>query len=336
MKKILVVGAGLTGSVISRVLADNNYNVKVIDKRDHIAGNVFDYINNKNIRVHKYGPHLFHTNNEKVVSFIKRFAHWVEYKHKVKAILKDGTYVTLPVNSQTKKIVGADNIVETFIRPYSEKMWGLKLEKISPDIINRVPVRDDDNEYYFPKDKYQLIPRDGYTHFVRNILDHKNIEVQTNTAFNRKMEKDFFHVFCSMPIDEYYKFKYGHLKYRSIKFHNIDFPSPKLLPVVTVNFTNKGKFTRMTEWKNIPNHGYNENFTTITYEEPCSFEENNNEKYYPVKDIDGENRSLYLKYKNIENQKVSFVGRLGVYSYLDMDQCINHALKVSNNFLNND
>jgi UDP-galactopyranose mutase len=336
MKKILVVGAGLTGSVISRMLADNNYKVTVIDKRDHIAGNVFDYINDKNIRVHKYGPHLFHTNNEKVVSFIKKFAHWVEYKHKVKAILKDGTYVTLPVNSQTKKIVGADNIVETFIRPYSEKMWGLKLEKISPDIINRVPVRDDDNEYYFPKDKYQLIPRDGYTHFVRNILDHKNIEVQTNTAFNRKMEKDFFHVFCSMPIDEYYKFKYGHLKYRSIKFHNFDFPSPKLLPVVTVNFTNKGKFTRMTEWKNIPNHGYNENFTTITYEEPCSFEENNNEKYYPVKDIDGENRSLYLKYKNIENQKVSFVGRLGMYSYLDMDQCINHALKVSNNFLNND
>ena len=336
MKKILVVGAGLTGSVISRMLADNNYKVTVIDKRDHIAGNVFDYINDKNIRVHKYGPHLFHTNNEKVVSFIKKFAHWVEYKHKVKAILKDGTYVTLPVNSQTKKIVGADNIVETFIRPYSEKMWGLKLEKISPDIINRVPVRDDDNEYYFPKDKYQLIPRDGYTHFVRNILDHKNIEVQTNTVFNRKMEKDFFHVFCSMPIDEYYKFKYGHLKYRSIKFHNIDFPSPKLLPVVTVNFTNKGKFTRMTEWKNIPNHGYNENFTTITYEEPCSFEENNNEKYYPVKDIDGENRSLYLKYKKIENQKVSFVGRLGMYSYLDMDQCINHALKVSNNFLNND
>ena len=336
MKKILVVGAGLTGSVISRMLADDNYKVTVIDKRDHIAGNVFDYINDKNIRVHKYGPHLFHTNNEKVVSFIKKFADWVEYKHKVKAILKDGTYVTLPVNSQTKKIVGADNIVETFIRPYSEKMWGLKLEKISPDIINRVPVRDDDNEYYFPKDKYQLIPRDGYTHFVRNILDHKNIEVQTNTAFNRKMEKDFFHVFCSMPIDEYYKFKYGHLKYRSIKFHNVDFPSPKLLPVVTVNFTNKGKFTRMTEWKNIPNHGYNENFTTITYEEPCSFEENNNEKYYPVKDIDGENRSLYLKYKNIENQKVSFVGRLGMYSYLDMDQCINHALKVSNNFLNND
>ena len=336
MKKILVVGAGLTGSVISRMLADNNYKVTVIDKRDHIAGNVFDYINDKNIRVHKYGPHLFHTNNEKVVSFIKKFAHWVEYRHKVKAILKDGTYVTLPVNSQTKKIVGADNIVETFIRPYSEKMWGLKLEKISPDIINRVPVRDDDNEYYFPKDKYQLIPRDGYTHFVRNILDHKNIEVQTNTVFNRKMEKDFFHVFCSMPIDEYYKFKYGQLTYRSIKFHNIDFPSPKLLPVVTVNFTNKGKFTRMTEWKNIPNHGYNENFTTITYEEPCSFEENNNEKYYPVKDIDGENRSLYLKYKKIENQKVSFVGRLGMYSYLDMDQCINHALKVSNNFLNND
>ena len=100
MKKILVVGSGLTGSVISRVLAENNFNVTIIDKRNNIGGNVFDYTNEKNIRVHKYGPHLFHTNNVKVVDFIKKYSEWVEYKHKVKAILADGTYVTLPVNKE--------------------------------------------------------------------------------------------------------------------------------------------------------------------------------------------------------------------------------------------
>ena len=110
-----------------------------------------------------------------------------------------------------------------------------------------------------------------------------------------------------MPIDEYYDFKYGKLEYRSIKFHNINFPSPKLLPAVTVNFTNNSKFTRMTEWKNLPNHGVNDDYTTITYEEPCSSSENNNEKYYPVKDLKGINRNLYNKYKDIQNKKVQFI-----------------------------
>ena len=333
MKKILVVGSGLTGSVISRVLAENNFNVTIIDKRNNIGGNVFDYTNEKNIRVHKYGPHLFHTNNVKVVDFIKKYSEWVEYKHKVKAILADGTYVTLPVNKETKRIVGEENIIETFYRPYSEKMWGIKLEELSPDIINRVPIRDDNNELYFPNDKFQLIPKNGYTDFVNKLLDHKNITIKINTPFDKKMEKNFFHIFNSMPIDEYYEYIHGKLEYRSIKFFNIDFPSPRILPVTTVNFTHKSKYTRMTEWKNIPHHGKNDEYTTVTYEEPCSFEDNNDEKYYPVKDLKGENRSLYLKYKNLKNDKVEFVGRLGNYAYLDMDQCIGSALKISENFL---
>ena len=146
------------------------------------------------------------------------------------------------------------------------------------------------------------------------------------------MEKDFDYVFNSMPIDEYYNFQFGKLDYRSIKFHDIDIPSPKLLPAVCVNFTNRSKFTRMTEWKNLPNHGVNENYTTITYEEPCSFEQNNDERYYPVKDLKGKNKKLYNKYREINNQKVQFIGRLGLYSYLDMDQCINIALKTFENF----
>ena len=131
-----------------------------------------------------------------------------------------------------------------------------------------------------------------------------------------------------MPIDEYYDFKFGKLDYRSIKFHTINFPSPRLLPVVTVNFTNNSKYTRMTEWKNLPFHGVNDDFTTITYEEPCKPELNSNEKYYPVKDLKGLNRSKYIKYKNLKNDKVEFIGRLGLYAYLDMDQCINISLKT--------
>jgi UDP-galactopyranose mutase len=332
-KKILVVGCGLSGAVISRILADSGYQVKIIDKRDHIGGNIYDFVNDKNIRIHKYGPHLFHTNNKKVVDFIKSFAEWGEYKHKVKAILPDGNYVTLPVNKRTKEIVGESNIIETFFRPYSEKMWGLKLEEISPDVMNRVPVRDDDNELYFPNDKYQLLPKKGYTNFVNNLISHKDINIELNKIYSRELENDYHYIFNSMPIDQYYGFKFGKLKYRSIKFHHIDFPSPRLLPATTVNFTHKGPFTRMTEWKNLPNHGSNEEFTTITYEEPCDFEKNNNERYYPVKDLKGINRDLYLKYKSIKNQKVQFIGRLGLYSYLDMDQCINSAMKTAQAFV---
>ncbi len=335
MKKILIVGSGLSGSVIARCLAESGkYLVKVIDKRNHIGGNIYDYKNSKGIRIHKYGPHLFHTNNKKVVEFISKYSDWIVYKHKVKAILKNGRYVTLPVNKETKKIVGENNIIETFIRPYSEKMWNIRLEELDPGIVNRVPIRDDNNEFYFPNDKYQLLPKNGYSLFIENLLDHKNITIQKNTLFEKKMEHNYDYIFNSMPIDSYYDFKYGKLDYRSIKFHNVNFPSPKLLPVATVNFTNNSKYTRMTEWKNFPNHGVNDEFTTITYEEPCSYEDNKNERYYPVKDLKGLNRSKYLKYKEIKNTKMEFIGRLGLYSYLDMDQCINIALTKAKKFIN--
>lgn len=332
--KILIVGAGLSGAVIARILADTDlFDILVIDKRPNIGGNLFDFKNSKGIRVHKYGPHLFHTNNVEVVNFIKKYATWIEYKHKVKAILNDGTYVTLPVNRITKEIVGEENILDTFFRPYSEKMWGMKLEDISKDIINRVPIRDDENEYYFPDDKFQLLPEKGYTNFVYNLLNHKCIKIKTSCDFQKNMENNFDHIFNSMPIDKYYDYKYGRLDYRSIKFHNIDIPSPKVLPTATVNFTNKSKYTRMTEWKHLPFHGVNDDFTSLTFEEPCSYLENSEERYYPVKDSNGDNRKLYKKYFKIKNSKTTFVGRLGLYSYLDMDQCVNIAMKTSKNFL---
>jgi len=332
-RRILVVGAGLSGAVVARELADKGHQVTVIDKRNHIAGNVFDFVNDHGIRIHKYGPHLFHTKNKNVFVWLSRFTEWLPYKHKVKAVLDDGRLVTLPVNKETKEVVGEDNIIETFIRPYTEKMWGMKLEDVSPNIINRVPIRDDDNEYYFPDDLYQYVPKDGYTKMVENIFNHKNISIELGKSFSKQMEDEFDHIFNSMPIDEYFNFQFGKLEYRSIKFHHTNLPSPKIFPVSQVNFTNKGPYTRIVEWKNIPGHGVNNLWTSLTYEEPCHYSENNDERYYPVRDVSGKLSSIYRKYLAIENPKVKFIGRLGNYAYLDMDQCINNSIKLIENFL---
>ena len=330
--KVLIVGAGLSGVTIARELADNGHEVHVIDRRDHIAGNAYDYINEHGIRVHKYGPHLFHTNNKNVFKWLSRFTDWVEYKHKVKAQLPDGQYVTLPVNKETKDIVGEENVLDTFFRPYTKKMWGVELDNLNPDIINRVPVRDDDNELYFPDDKIQYMPRHGYTKMVENILHHHNITVDLKVHFNNLLEKEYDHVFNSMPIDEYYEFKYGKLPYRSIKFETISLPIPKALPTAVVNFTHNGPKTRVTEWKNIPCHGDNRYMTTLTFEEPCDYLENNLERYYPVKDASGNNKKTYEKYKKLQSKNMTFIGRCGLYAYLDMHQAINSSLAIAKRF----
>jgi UDP-galactopyranose mutase len=335
VKKILVVGAGFSGAVVARELADNNFLVDIIDKRNHVGGNAFDYINDDGIRIHKYGPHLFHTNNESVFKYLSRFTDWIEYKHRVKAMLKDGQLVTLPINNETADIVGEENLIETFIRPYSEKMWGLKLEEIDAQILNRVPRTFDDNQFYFPNDDFQFLPLNGYTSMFENMLNHDNINIFLNTEFDKRLINNYEHVFSSMPIDEYYDFCFGKLAYRSLKFHTLNLPFPKLFDVAQVNFTHEDKFTRVVEWKNLPNHGVNDNLTTITYEEPIDYLDNNLERYYPVKDINGINAKLYLKYKMLENDKVTFIGRLGLYLYLDMHQVVNSSLHIVKNFLNN-
>ena len=330
---ILVVGAGFAGSVVARFLAEAGYQIKVIDIRDHIAGNAYDYTNEHGIRIHKYGPHLFHTNNQKVYDWLNQFGEWVPYKHKVKAILNNGTYATLPVNRETKEIVGEDKIVETFFAPYTYKMWGKTIEELDPSIINRVPIRDDDNEYYFPNDEFQALPVNGYTDIMKNILDHKNITIELETPFEYSMESKFNHTFNSMPIDVYFDHKHGALPYRSIKFHDVTLPMPKVLPTATVNFTHDGPYTRVTEWKNLPCHGDNSSYSTLTYEEPCDYMENNMERYYPVKDIDGKNRKTYEKYKSMVKNNMTFIGRCGMYIYVDMHQAINSSMSTAKKFI---
>jgi UDP-galactopyranose mutase len=331
----LVVGAGFSGAVIARKLADAGKKIVVIDKRSHVAGNAYDFINPHGIRVHKYGPHLFHTSNLKVVQWLSNFCEWTDYQHKVKALLADGRYVTLPVNKETCEIVGKENIINTFFRPYTMKMWGIDLEKLDPMILDRIPTRDDLNELYFPTDTFQALPTNGYTDLVARILNHPLIEVKLNTSFDKKFELEYSHIFNSMPIDEYFEYVHGKLPYRSIKFHNVDLPVPRLLPVATVNFTHDYPYTRVTEWKLLPNSRISSAFTTLTIEEPCSYEDNYFERYYPVKDLEGKNTDLYKKYKAMTPDNVTFIGRCGLYAYLDMHQAISSAQSIADDFIKN-
>lgn len=331
-QKILVVGAGLSGATVARYLAENGFIIDVIDKRNHVAGNAYDYEDKYGFRIHKYGPHLFHTNNTTVVDWLSKFTEWVPYKHKVKALLEDGSFVVLPPNRKTKKVLG-DRIVDVLFRPYTKKMWGLELEEIDPAVINRIPIRDDENEYYFPNDSFQALPKEGYTSMVSAMLDHSNIKTSLSTEFCKSMEPNYKHIFNSMPIDEYFDSCFGELPYRSIKFTNTYFPTSRLFETATTNFTHKGPQTRVTEWRHLPGHGSSNHLTALTFEEPCDYKENNFERYYPVKDISGRNRNLYKKYLELTPPNITFIGRCGQYVYLDMHQAVSSSLSVAKSFL---
>lgn len=331
--RILIVGAGFSGCTVARRLADEGWKVLIIDRRDHIAGNAYDFENRLGIRIHKYGPHLFHTSNARVVAWVERFGTWLPYRHQVRAMLADGREVVMPPNRRTAEIVGADRLVDVLYRPYTRKMWGRELEEIDPGIINRVKPRDDDNIYYFPDDTFQAMPEAGYTAIIKAMVDHENIEVSLSTPFSKSMEKDAFHVFNSMPIDEYFDFSLGELDYRSIRFHHLDVPHPSVQSVVTVNFTHDGPYTRCTEWKKLPAHGKNADWTSITIEEPCDYRDNNMERYYPVKDVEGLNRDRFRAYLDLAPAHMTFIGRCGLYVYLDMHQAISSALATADRFL---
>lgn len=318
-------------AAIARELADQGSPIVLIDRRDHVAGNAYDYVAPSGIRIHKYGPHIFHTSNMEVVNWLTRFTGWIPYRHMVKAMLPDGMLVTLPVNKSTAAHVGFENVIETFIRPYSEKMWGIRLEEIDENILKRVPIRNDDNEYYFPDDAFQAMPAEGYTELVRKILDHPSIDVRLSTEFSKEMESGYTHIFNSMPIDEYFDFKFGDLPYRSLKFHHVELPCPRLFPVSVVNFTHALPFTRVTEWKNFPGNPQASS-TLLTYEEPCSYTENNMERYYPVKDSAGRNKELFKQYQSLVSPKMTFIGRCGLYAYLDMHQAVSTSLAISRRY----
>jgi UDP-galactopyranose mutase len=365
LQSILIVGAGFAGAVFARQLAEAGYRCQVIDRRPHIAGNAFDEVGADGIRIHRYGPHLFHTNNKSVVDWLSRFTEFVPYEHKVEALLGDGRCLPMPINRRTLEglfkvdlpdaeaaqaflrtlavpieapanaaehllsQIGPD-LTDLFFRPYTKKMWEMDLEEMDASVVKRIPLRFDDEDRYFPNDQYQFMFRGGYTKAFERILDHPLIRVETGKEFDKAMLREFDHCFNSMPIDEYFGYEYGPLPYRSIRFHHREVPSDHGVGyATTINFTDAGPLTRETDWSRIPDHVVRQTgLKTLTAEEPCDYRDNNMERYYPVKTSDGRYQAVYEKYKALAEQvgECSFIGRCGTYQYLDMHQVINQSL----------
>ncbi len=371
--RILVVGAGFAGAAHARTLAEAGFEVDIIDRRDHVAGNAHDAVDANGIRVHRYGPHLFHTNAEHVFAWLTRFGSWVPYRHRVRAMLSEDTFAPLPVNLDTintvfgKNLKNAaeveaflasvatpieqprnageylranigDRLTDLFFRPYTKKMWDMQLEDMDAAVVRRIPIRFDTSDEYFPGDKIQFLPEQGYTALVERILDHPSIRVLLGTPFTSGMERDYRFCFNSMPIDEYFDYSLGALPYRSIRFHHVTMQSWDQRSWSVTNYTDDGPFSRETWWHCLPCHLNNETGRrTVTREQPCDYKDNDFERYYPVKTADGRWQDLYQRYKALSKDlpNMAFIGRCGTYQYLDMDQVINQSLASAQRWLQN-
>jgi UDP-galactopyranose mutase len=367
--KIIVVGAGFAGAVLARELAEAGHTITVIDKRDHIGGNAFDFVNWNGERIHQYGPHLFHGSEDSVaVKWLSKFTEWTPYEHRVRASLTRFPFgdVPLPVNADTleavfskkfeseeeaqvllhsmqEEILKPENsdevflksvgkeLADIFFRPYTRKMWGKDAKEIEAAVGARIPVRYNRDDRYFT-DSFQAMPTNGYVAAFERIFDHKNITVETGVEYAVGMEASYDHMFTAMPIDAFFSYKYGKLPYRSIKF-NVD-KVWRDQSATTINFTDDGPYTRRTQWDLIPNSEKSRQpYHTVTYETPCDPEENGGECYYPVRNQ--ESLELYRKYVDEAETlgNVTFCGRTGLFQYLDMVPAITIHLKMASDFL---
>ncbi|MEM8562455.1 MAG: UDP-galactopyranose mutase [Pseudomonadota bacterium] len=367
--RVLIVGAGFAGSVIARELADaGSFRVHIVDKRPHIAGNAYDPVHPETgARYHQYGPHIFHTNNKEVVDYLSRFTQWVPYRHKVRALLPAGTSAPMPINRETlatfsgvkladeremrEYLAGIRELIEKprnaeeylhsiygveltalFFGRYTQKMWDLKLSELPISVVARLPVRYGDDPHYF-NDEFQMMPARGYHELIGKMLDHDSITVSLSTPFEKAMESSYDFVFNSMPIDEYFDNKFGPLPYRSIKFeHRYDEGFDYEVP--TVNFTDEGRYTRKTDWALYPGCGGKVG-QHVTYEIPCSYADNEFERYYPIKTIDGWPQARYRQYDELakRNKHMTFIGRCGQYIYYDMHQVVANSHTIVHKFL---
>ncbi|MGC8678102.1 MAG: UDP-galactopyranose mutase [Hydrogenobaculum sp.] len=376
MLNFIIIGSGFSGSVIAeRIASILNERVLIVEKRNHIGGNCYDYKDENNIIVHKYGPHLFHTDYKEVFDYLSNFTDWELYHHRVLAFI-DGKKVPIPFNLNTLYEVFPENLAKTLevklinkydynskvpilellkeedkdlrflaefvynkvFKNYTAKQWGLNPEEIDKEVTSRVPVYIGKDNRYFT-DKYQGVPKEGYSKIFERMLNHKNIKILLNTDFKELINIDFESkkiylmgqefkgklIFTGM-IDELFDFKYGYLPYRSLdlKFETIDKEYYQEAPVV--NYPNDYDFTRITEFKHI--HPSTSEKTTILKEYPKPYIPNKNIPYYPV--FTKQNQELYNKYKE-ESEKFKnliLVGRLAEYRYYDMDDAVKRALDV--------
>ena len=365
-QKYLVVGAGLSGSVVARRLAEEKQAaVVVIDQRTHIGGNVYDEVR-QGIHVHRYGAHIFHTNDVKVWRYLSRFTSWREYWHEVRAWIQ-GQLVPVPFNlnsiyqvfhpdlaqsiidnllsrhefGETIDILSlrergessakflADYVYQHVFAGYTSKQWGCALEELDKCVAARVPVRlSRDNRYF--TDFYQGLPTHGYTQLVKNILDHPLIEVKLSTAWTqyKPRQSEFAKIYYTGAIDEYFEYCLGELPYRSCRFEDEVRAQERQQEVAVVNYPENYDFTRIIEHKHFLDEKSPQ--TIITREYPEAFVRGNNERYYPINQE--KNHILYKKYTQKAaaelSNRVVFLGRLGDYRYYNMDQAVSRALAM--------
>ena len=370
MKKILVVGAGLTGLTIARCAAEKNIQSTVIDARDHIGGNAFSEIDPKtNIDVHKYGSHIFHTNNERIWEFVNRFSDWVEYRHKVFTSHKgmiysfpinlltlqqyygkkftpeqaENLYLSFETNAKSSndsfedraiKAVGLE-LYESFFKEYTLKQWGTDPKNLPGETFSRIPRYSTYSQEYF-RDKYQGIPKISYGKFCDEIADHPNISLEFQTKFKYEMaeSKNFDLIIWTGPIDNFFSYKFGELGYRSIELEFETLNIPDFQGTTVVNFPDLSEnFTRIHEFRHFKNYDLKTNSTIIAREYPKPFSSGS----YPAYPINStKDRDILLKY-NLEvrkNKGIIFAGRLGTYKYLDMHMAIGAALTLSDQLFN--
>lgn len=359
----LIAGAGFSGAVMAERIANIcNKRVLVVDLRNHIGGNCYDYRNEDNLIIHKYGPHIFHTLNKKVWEYLSQFTDWHIYEHKVLGVI-DGQKVPVPFNmnsinkcfskERADKLIElllskfgygikipilkllenkdkdlkylADFIYDKVFLGYNLKQWGLKPEELDPSVSSRVPVFMSTDDRYF-QDTYQGIPKQGYTAIFDKLLAHENIEVRLNTDYRDISPDNYKMLIYTGPIDSFFDYQYGDLPYRSLQF---ELQQPELeyfQESAQVNYPNDFDYTRITEFKHF--HDYPKmNKTAIAYEFSEPFQRAKNEPYYPIPKK--ENNELFTKYRNLADgiqEKVVFLGRLADYKYYNMDQVVGVAL----------
>ena len=350
----LVVGSGLYGSIFSYLANKNGKHTLVIDKRNHIGGNVYTEKQN-NINIHKYGAHIFHTSNKEIWDFVTSISKFESYVNQPIANYKGKLYnlpfnmntfhqiygVQLPdeakqyidnvrthfenpknLEEQALNLVGKD-IYEILIKGYTEKQWGRKCTELPPEIIKRLPLRFTFDNNYF-NDIYQGIPANGYTEFISKLLT--DTEVITNTSYDNSMYNLADKIIYTGSIDEYFNYQLGNLEYRSVKFENKEYQIDNYQGVAVMNYTsNDIPYTRCIEHKHF-SRNINTNNTIVSYEYPIEWKPGI-DPYYPINNT--KNIELYNKYIELSknDKKVFFGGRLGKYKYFDMDKTIEEAFK---------
>jgi len=352
----LIVGAGFAGSVLAERLARGaGKRVLLCDKRPHVGGNAYDHYNEAGILIHRYGPHIFHTNSREVFEYLGRFTEWRPYEHRVLASV-DGQRVPIPINLDTvNRLYGlsltsfqlddffksvaervphvrtSEDVVvsrvgrelyEKFFRGYTRKQWGLDPSELDASVTARIPTRTSRDDRYFT-DIYQAMPLYGYTRMFERMISHPNIKVMLNVD-HREIEKHipYGEMIYTGPIDAFFDYVYGNLPYRSLEFRHETMNIPIFQTVGTVNYPNEHAYTRTTEFKHLT--GQEHPKTSVVYEYPRA----DGDPYYPIPRP--ENTALYQKYQALAaaTKDVHFVGRLATYKYYNMDQVVAQALTL--------